>query len=129
MTEGTMDKLDTIFQMQQQLNDDIIARRGLADISDEEWIQKQTLAMLSEMAELLDEVNFKWWKNPKPVDKDAVQEELTDILHFFVSMCLRAGMDAQGLYDRYVKKNAENFRRQDGTSEKKGYDMREMGKA
>ena len=27
------------------------------------WMQKYTLAMLSEMAELLDEVNFKWWKN------------------------------------------------------------------
>lgn len=121
-----MDKLDTIFQMQQKLNEDIIARRGLTGISDEEWIQKQTLAMLSEMAELLDEVNFKWWKNPKPVNQDAVREELTDILHFFVSMCLRAGMDAQELYDRYCQKNEENFKRQDGTSEKKGY---ESGKA
>lgn len=120
-----MDKLDTIFQMQQKLNDDIIRRRGLEGISDEEWIQKQTLAMLSEMAELLDEVNFKWWKNPKPVNTDNLREELTDILHFFISMCLRAGMDAQDLYDRYLAKNEENFRRQDGTSAKKGYSVEE----
>lgn len=116
-----MDKLDEIFAMQQALNEDIIKRRGLTGISDEEWIQKQTLAMLSEMAELLDEVNFKWWKNPKPVNRDAVQEELTDILHFFVSMCLRAGMSADVLHARYLQKNAENYRRQAGTSEKKGY--------
>lgn len=118
-----MDKLDTIFRMQRALNDDIIARRGLSDIPDEVWIQRQTLAMLSEMAELLDEVNFKWWKNPKPIDPDAVRGELVDILHFFVSMCLKAGMDADDLYARYVAKNEENFRRQDGTSEKKGYHL------
>ena len=86
-----MDRLDEIFRMQKALNDDIIARRHLEGISDTEWIQKQTLAMLSEMAELLNEVNFKWWKNPKPVDDHAVKEELVDILHFFVSMCLRPG--------------------------------------
>jgi dimeric dUTPase (all-alpha-NTP-PPase superfamily) len=120
-----VDKLDMIFQMQQALNDDIVTRRGLNGISDEEWIQKQVLATLSELAELLDEVNFKWWKNPKPVNRDAVQEELTDILHFFISMCLRAGMDAQILFDRYMEKNRENFKRQDGTSEKKGYRMGE----
>ncbi|MCL1963666.1 MAG: dUTPase [Firmicutes bacterium] len=120
-----MDKLDTIFAMQQKLNEDIIQRRGLTGISDEEWIQKHTLAMLSEMAELLDEVNFKWWKNKKPVDQGAVREELVDILHFFVSMCLRAGMDSGELYDRYMGKNEENFKRQDGTSEKKGYRLGE----
>ena len=45
-----MDRLDEIFRMQKALNDDIIARRHLEGISDTEWIQKQTLAMLSEMA-------------------------------------------------------------------------------
>ena len=72
--ELTGDKLDRIFTMQQALNDDIIARRGLQGISDEEWIQKHMLAMLSEMAEVLDEVNFKWWKNKKPIDRDALCE-------------------------------------------------------
>ena len=45
-----MDRLDEIFRMQKALNDDIIARRHLEGISDTEWIQKQTLAMLSEAA-------------------------------------------------------------------------------
>ncbi|HIT68562.1 MAG TPA: dUTP diphosphatase [Candidatus Aphodomonas merdavium] len=120
--ELTGDKLDRIFTMQQALNDDIIARRGLQGISDEEWIQKHMLAMLSEMAEVLDEVNFKWWKNKKPIDRDALCEELVDVLHFYVSMCLRAGMDGEALYRRYCAKNEENFRRQQGTSAKKGYE-------
>ena len=116
-----MDRLDEIFRMQKALNDDIIARRHLEGISDTEWIQKQTLAMLSEMAELLNEVNFKWWKNPKPVYDHAVKEELVDILHFFVSMCLRAGMTPQEMYDIYMEKNRENFNRQLGLSKKEGY--------
>jgi len=116
-----MDKLDALFQMQQELNDRIVEKRGLHSISNEEWIQKQVLAIIAELAELLDEVNYRWWKNKKPVDPDAICEELTDILHFFISMCLRAGMDAQALFDRYVQKNSENHRRQDGLSDKDGY--------
>ena len=123
-----MDRLDEIFAMQKALNDDIIARRHLEGISDTEWIQKQTLAMLSEMAELLDEVNFKWWKNPKEVNIDNVRDEIVDILHFFVAMCLRSGMSSEELFARYLLKNEENFKRQYGTSEKKGYELSELNK-
>ncbi|NLV59791.1 MAG: dUTPase, partial [Clostridiales bacterium] len=51
----------------------------------------------------------------------AVQEELSDILHFFVSMCLEAGMTAEDLYRTYVGKNQENVLRQEGKSTKPGY--------
>ncbi len=116
------DRLSDIFDLQQALNDDIKQRRNLTGISHEQWIQKHTLAILSEMAEVLDEVNFKWWKNPKPVDESALKEELVDVLHFFVSMCLEAGMSPQELYERYIEKNRENFDRQLGASSKTGYD-------
>lgn len=118
-----MDKLDKIFQYQKSFDDEVIARRGLQDICMEEWIQKETLAMMSELAELIDEVNFKWWKNKKEVDASLVKDELVDILHFFVSMCIKTGMDAQELFDRYLAKNKENFDRQHGRSEKKGYEV------
>ena len=117
-----MDKLERIFEMQEYFQKDLIARRKLQDIPTDKWIQMQTLAMLSELAELIDEVNFKWWKNPKPVEEDKVKEELVDILHFFVSMCLTSGMSAQELFDRYIAKNQENFDRQNGLSKKKGYE-------
>lgn len=116
-----MDKLETIFAMQQALNEDIVRLRALEGISDEEWIRKNVLAMISELGELLDEVNFKWWKNEKPVDAAAVREELVDVLHFFVSMCLKAGMSAEDLFSGYVAKNQENFNRQYGRSAKPGY--------
>jgi len=116
------DRLSELFKLQQSLNDDIRTKRNLDGYTHEEWIQKHTLAMLSELAELLDEVNFKWWKNPKPIDEGALKEELVDILHFYISMCLEAGLTPQELFDRYISKNKENFDRQSGRSQKPGYD-------
>lgn len=116
------DKLDKIFYLQKLFDSDVEKNRNL-NFTKEEWLQRQTLAMVSELAELLDEVNFKWWKNVKPVDDDALRNELVDILHFFVGMCLRSGMDSDELFERYLKKNAENFDRQYGKSSKKGYEL------
>lgn len=121
LSNKNMDKLDKMFEMQKLLNDDIAKRRDL-DRSDKSlWIQKQTLAMMSELAELIDEVNFKWWKNPKPLDDEKIKYEIVDIFHFFMSMCITAGMSADELYELYKNKNKENFDRQDGLSEKQGY--------
>ena len=117
-----MDKLDAIFERQEAFNAQLRAARKLS-YSSGEWIQKETLAMLSELSELLDEVNFKWWKNDVPINDDNVKDELVDVLHFFVSMCLDAGMDAEDLHRRYLAKNQENFDRQSGKSQKKGYEQ------
>ena len=118
-----MDKLDEIFRLQNSFDTELSEKRGLKDITPEQWIQKETLAMLSELSELINEVNFKWWKNPKPVDQKAVKGELVDILHFFTSMCLKMGMTSQELYEMYLEKNKENFDRQHGLSLKKGYEV------
>ena len=117
-----MDKLDVIFQLQESLDSDIASRRNLS-YSREEWMQKEVLAMISELSEVLDEVNFKWWKNPKPVDDASLKGELVDVLHFFVSMCLKSGMTAEELFSRYKAKNQENFDRQYGRSQKQGYEI------
>ena len=89
-----MDKLSEIFMMQQAFDTELVERRHLNGISMEEWMQKETIALIAELMEMLGEVNYKWWKNPKEVDMEAVKEEMVDVLHFFVSMCLKTGMDA-----------------------------------
>lgn len=122
-----LDKLEHIFALQAAFDQELTERRHLeGDV--ETWIQREVLAIISELGELLAEVNFKWWKNPKPVDLDAVKEELVDILHFFVSMCLKAGFSAEDIYLAYLEKNNENFKRQAGLSAKEGYDVRELAK-
>lgn len=121
-----MDKLESIFQMQQALNRDITERRNLEAGTGEAWLQKYAMATYVELGEMLQETNYKWWKNQKPVDMDKVREELVDVLHFFVCMCLSAGMDAEDLYQKYMDKNKENFLRQQGAGQKPGYDIREQ---
>lgn len=121
-----MDRLQTLFDLQKKFDQDVVGKRNLGGIKPDEWIQKETLAMISELAELIDEVNFKWWKNPKTVDYDRVKEELIDIFHFFMSMCLKVGMDADEVYRRYIAKNKENFDRQYGKSDKSGYSLKEL---
>lgn len=120
-----MDKLDEIFTLQAELNREIREKRNL-QYTQTEWIQKLTLATISELAELLDEVNFKWWKNPKPVNERLVKEELIDILHFFVSMCLDAGMTPEEMHRMYIEKHQENLDRQHGKSAKQGYSLEEL---
>lgn len=119
-----MDKLEKIFEMQKCLDDYISKQRHL-DFSDDEWVQKRCLALVSEISELLCEVNFKWWKNKKELNYTAIKEELVDILHFWVGMCLNVGMSAEEAFDIYYNKNKENFDRQNGLSEKKGYELSE----
>lgn len=121
-----MDRLQKLFDLQKQFDDEVVQKRGLQNITADEWIQKETLAMISELSELIDEVNFKWWKNPKEIDYNNVKEELIDILHFFMSMCLKVGMNADEVFERYINKNKENFKRQHGQSEKLGYSLTEF---
>lgn len=122
------DRLDIIYGLQQAFDNEIIEKRKLDNIPADTWIQKEVLAMISELSELLDEVNFKWWKNPKELNFDNIKNELIDILHFFLSMCIKAGMPPQEIFERYISKNKENFLRQYGQSEKKGYELTELQK-
>jgi dimeric dUTPase (all-alpha-NTP-PPase superfamily) len=127
MMTDNVDKLEHIFTLQAAFDEKLARQRQLeGDL--ETWIQREVLAIISELGELLAEVNFKWWKNPRPVDTDAVKEELVDILHFFVSMCLKAGFSAEDIYQAYLEKNQENFRRQAGLSAKEGYAVQDLAK-
>jgi len=115
-----MDKLDKIFSLQSFLDEKIALERNL-NFSKEEWIQKEVLAMISELSEVLDEVNFKWWKNKQEINDKQLKEEIVDLLHFLISMALKAGMSSDEIFNIYMEKNAENIKRQEGKSEKEGY--------
>ncbi|MFR5062423.1 MAG: dUTPase [Christensenellales bacterium] len=118
-----MDKLDKIFEMQAALDGYIAENRNL-EFTDDEWVQKKCLAMISEISELLCEVNFKWWKNKKELDYKAIKEEMVDILHFLVGMSVNVGMTSDEMFEIYYSKNKENFDRQNGLSQKKGYEIK-----
>ncbi len=114
------DMLEDIFERQARFDAELARLRGL-DYDLATWVQKEVLALVAELGELLDEVNFKWWKNPRPLNREAIREELVDVLHFFVSTCLKCGFSAAEIHAAYVAKNEENFRRQHGLSDRDGY--------
>ncbi len=119
------DRLQTIFAWQEKFNQMVRTERQL-NFDQSTWIQKMGMALLVELGEVMEEARYKWWKNPKPIEPAKLHEELVDVFHFFVSMCLDAGLDAEGLYQGYLAKNRENFDRQQGHSSKPGYAPHEI---
>ena len=120
-----MDKLERIFAMQQALNDDIQTRRHL-NFTQEEWLQRRSLRRYPSWP--------RCWTRPilmveKPsADRRAgAQRRARGRVALFISLCLRSGMDADELYRLYCEKNRENFDRQYGRSEKKGYESNRDG--
>lgn len=119
-----MDKLEELLKSQKELDAYIADMRGL-EYSSDEWIVKKSTALLCEVSELLDEANYKWWKNPKTDNRQRVKEEIVDVLHFFLGICNDAGITADELYNAYMIKNEENRKRQRGESDKPGYAVKD----
>jgi len=112
------DKLEKIFKKQQELDNFIKETKKSQSLDFEynksEWIDKLTSAMIAEAVELKEESNWKWWKKPKDINIKEVKNELVDILHFWVSLCLKLGISPEDIFETYMEKNEENIRRQKG---------------
>ena len=126
-----MDILKLIFQKQYELNKRILRERHQLDYDQlcdpenhdteieklrVEWILNYNRAQIHESVELEDSLPWKWWKDRSEIDWQNIGIELIDELHFWVSKCQLAGLDADKLADLYLKKNKLNQLRQD-----KGY--------
>ncbi|MDQ8204875.1 dUTPase [Pelagicoccus sp. SDUM812003] len=123
-----MDKLERIFEMQEELN----ARIGvnLKDIGEEkqtEWVLNYTRAMQQEICELIDSVPWKWWAKYQEFDKQNARVEVIDLFHFLISLAQTLGMSADDVFAAYVAKNKVNHQRQDsGYSQKDESDSRHI---
>ncbi len=122
-TSAKEDKLDVLFRMQAGLDAYIRDKRNL-DYSRSEWVCKKAQALMVELAEVVEEAHYKWWKNPTEIDSDKLKEEIVDVLHFFLGMCIDSGMTSDELFEIYLKKNKENYDRQNGLSSKHGYELK-----
>lgn len=117
--------LKKIFEKQYELNQRINDKYE-AEMKDPEarrrWFMNYELALRQESCEAIDSLSWKWWKKMDD-DWDNVKIELVDMLHFWVSMCIAAGLTAEEVVTLYFKKNQLNHDRQDqgykdGTYEK-----------
>ncbi len=123
------DKLGTIFEGQRKLMDKyrVIERNNYSfpvEQSDEgdldgRLVQARMHEMYGfltrELGEAMQELRSKPWKQAwKTTDRDKFYEEMADALHFYVEMCITAGMTADDLFQWYFKAWEKNRGRQDG---------------
>jgi hypothetical protein len=114
--EGRMDWLGDIFARQASLAEFYRQVRpdGFYSWPPEQRTTTWTRAIVHECCELDNELNWKPWKNGKPLEETRQERlmEMADILHFFVQLALDQGFSAEEMHEAYVAKNLENRRRQ-----------------
>ena len=129
------DKLEQLFALQSELNDRIFAKKDIRDREGKtltmaaliaeaqqpeigpntkvnEWLGKYQQALDDEGRELKEELLWKWWSKDH-LDMQNIRVEIIDQLHFWMSLALTAGMDAESVFRIYMQKNAVNHARQE----------------
>jgi len=88
-----MDKLDNIFEMQDELNQRIgVNTDGLSEEEKTKWVLNYTRAMQQEMSELIDSVPWKWWAKYQEFDDQNAKVEIIGLFHFLISLAQVMGM-------------------------------------
>lgn len=112
-----MDKLEEIFKKQEELQSRFLDVEEIP--YNQEYININILACLDELSEVLRETQWKnpkyikyGWKKTQEFNLLNYKKELIDLLHFYINLCLSAGIDANELFDMYIQKNKENHGRQ-----------------
>jgi dimeric dUTPase (all-alpha-NTP-PPase superfamily) len=80
---------------------------------DQEYININALALISETMEALNETRWKPWKKQQGFSRELYTQELIDAFHFWMNMCIAVDMTADEIYEKYKEKNKENHDRQD----------------
>lgn len=118
-----MDKLENIFDLQEQLNLRIgVDMEKMNDDDRANWILNYVRAMQQELAELTDSVPWKWWAKYQEFDKQNARVEIVDLFHFLISLAQVMGMSAEDVHEAYLKKNQVNHDRQESGYSKKDED-------
>lgn len=108
------DRLEVMFARQRAFLDIVPPLRAFpsedpAVLMDQ--VREQALAIITEVAEVLDETGWKPWASSNHINTDAYRGELIDVWCFFMNLCLLGGMTPDDLYRGYLRKLAVNIQR------------------
>ena len=78
----------------------------------EDKILISTRAIIHEVLEVENEVNWKHWKKPVEIDEEKIAEELVDVFIFFMNLVNASDMTAKELIERTLNKIDVNIERQ-----------------
>ena len=116
---------DEQVRLNEKINPDLYKEIDDPEIKRQRFLQFE-LALRQESAEAIDSLNWKWWKKDDD-DWGNIKIELVDMLHFWVSMCTIAGLDADEVINLYLKKNQLNHKRQNEGYNEGTYDKNAGG--
>lgn len=113
------DRLAIMLNMQSELQEKSFGTRveDLTGVDRIQFFKEMKLALQDELHEALDEIGWKIWATSKHWNEEAVKGEMVDAWHFFMNLLIVSGMDAEELFERYMKKHQINVDRQEA-----GYD-------
>lgn len=104
------DMLDSIFIHQKNLQKEL---NTFPKYMEQQYIKDMVLAAHVELTEILNETAWKPWKKQQETHPLKYKEEIADLLHFVINLCLAAEMTPKELYNLYINKNRENIKRKE----------------
>ena len=116
-----MDRLEHMFDLQNKLQERLGTWDKIRCPADKQaFLNQNFLAMFEETVEIMRETPYKnpeytqfGWKRTQIGDKNKLLNELSDIFHFLMNICIANGFTAEDFYAEYCKKNNVNHVRQD----------------
>jgi NTP pyrophosphatase (non-canonical NTP hydrolase) len=109
----TVDSLTLFFELQNKIQQSLgYSFSTMTTDKKEEYTKDMVLYLLEETHELLRETNFKSHKKvKKTISVDNIKDELADILHFFINLCIVWNVTPQELTTAFIEKNEKNVKR------------------
>lgn len=77
-----------------------------------QFLKDMILALEDELHEAMGEFGWKPWSERVFIDENPLKGELIDAWHFFMNLCIAAGLGTEEWYDRYYGKAEVNRKRQ-----------------
>lgn len=98
----------------------ILEKINNSKTSKQNYINQMLLACHEELTEIMRETNYKnpdfvefGWKRTQIENPKQFKEEIIDLVHFVLNLCIASGMNADEIFSQYSNKNDINHKRQD----------------
>lgn len=114
------DRMQAMFDAQRKLQVNTFGFDSFEDMPTAarvDYFAHMVLAATDELHEALNETSWKSWAKAEYFNDEKVKSELVDVFHFFMNLCIVAGLTPDELFKSYREKREINVQRQ-----KNGYD-------
>ena len=114
-------QLYNMFKLQKELQEKLgnIKRINSCKENKQQFINQMILAIQEEAVEIIRETAYKnpdyvmlGWKKGQKWNEENFKDELIDMWHFVMNLCIAVDMDSDEFYERYITKNKINIRRE-----------------